>query len=132
MAENALVKKEQRTDLTTPEPVRAAVTFTPRCDILDTPDELVVYADLPGVEPKDVDVRFERGELVIHGICAPRQEGVDYLTCEYDVGDFYRAFTVGEEIDADKIAAEVKQGVLTVHLPKSETVRPKRIAVKGK
>ncbi len=131
MAENALVKKEQRTDLTTPELVRAAVTFTPRCDILDTPDELVVYADLPGVDPKDVDVRFERGELVIHGICAPRQEGVDYLTCEYDVGDFYRAFTVGEEIDADKITAEVKQGVLTVHLPKSETVRPKRIAVKG-
>ena len=107
MAENALVKKEERrTDLATPERTRGAVTYTPRCDIFETEDELVLCADLPGVEPGDADVRFENGELIIYARCAPRQEHGNYLACEYGVGDYYRAFTIGEAIDTDKIVAE--------------------------
>ncbi len=132
MAKNALVKKEdKRTELATPERTRGAVTYTPRCDIFETEDELLLCADLPGVEPGDVDVRYENGKLTIYGKCAPRQEGVNYLGYEYGVGDYYRAFTIGEAIDSDKIAAELKHGVLTVHLPKTEAVKPKRIAVKA-
>jgi HSP20 family molecular chaperone IbpA len=131
MAQNALVRKEKQSELAAPEQVHSAVSYTPRADIIENQDEMILYADLPGVEPGDVDVRFENGELVIHGKCAPRQEGADYLLSEYGIGDFYRAFTIGEAIDNNKISAELKQGVLTVHLPKSEKVKPKRIAVKS-
>jgi HSP20 family protein len=132
MTTKALTKKEeQRTELAIPERTSSATTYTPRCDIFETDDELVLCADLPGVEPGDVDVRYENGELAIYGRCAPRQVGVSYLGFEYGIGDFYRAFTIGEAIDSDKIAAELKQGVLTVHLPKSEAVKPKKIKVKA-
>jgi HSP20 family protein len=133
MATNALTKREEkRTDLATTEPTYGGTTYTPRCDIYETDDELVLCADLPGVEPGDADVRFENGQLEIYARCAPRQAGASYLAYEYGVGDFYRAFSIGEVIDADRIAAELKNGVLTVHLPKNEAVKPKRIAVKAK
>ncbi len=132
MTTKALTKKEdKRTDLATPERTYDGATYTPRCDIFETDDELVLCADLPGVEPGDADVRFENGQLEIYARCAPRQAGVSYLAWEYGVGDYYRAFSIGEAIDSDKIAAELKNGVLTVHLPKNEAAKPRRIAVKA-
>src|SRR5262249_44943420 len=109
----------------------AGVTYTPRVDIYETDNELVLTADLPGVKPEDADVRFQNSELVIQGHCAPRQPDADYLLCEYGVGDFYRAFTIGEQLDSEKITAELRHGVLTVHLPKAEAAKPKKISVKG-
>ncbi len=114
-----------------PEQIRSAAVFTPRVDILENRDELVVFADLPGVRPSDLDVRFENGELTIHGRCTPRQAEQEYLSVEYGVGDFHRVFNIGEAIDVDRISAELKNGVLTLRLPKSEKVKPKRIQVKG-
>lgn len=132
MANQSLVKKqEKRTEITTPERTRNGVTYTPRCDILETDDELVVYADLPGVRTDDVNVRLENGQLEIYATCAPHQHAQDYLSYEYGVGNYYRTFTLNESVKADKIAAELKQGVLTLHLPKSDAVKPKRIMVKG-
>lgn len=133
MTTKAITKKEEKsTELAAPERTYNGVTFTPRCDIFETDDELVLYADLPGVEPGDADVRFENGQLEIYARCAPRQEGVNYLGYEYGIGDYYRAFTIGEATNSDKISAGLKNGVLTVRLPKSEAVKPKRIAVKAK
>ena len=132
MATNTLVKRqEQGKELATPERTRGAVTYAPRCDIFETEDELILSADLPGVEPGDPDVRFDNGELMIYARCAPRQADTNYLAREYGVGDYYRAFTVGEAIDADKIAAEMKRGVLTVLLPKTDAVKPRRIRVRA-
>jgi HSP20 family protein len=132
MAKNALVKRDdKRTEITTPERTRSTMTYTPRCDIFEKDDEMILCADLPGVDPGNVDVRFENGELMIYGRCAARPQGVKYLNYEYGIGDYYRVFTIGEMIDADNIAAELKHGVLTVHLPKSEAVKPKKIAVKA-
>jgi HSP20 family protein len=124
------IKKEQRTELAKPE-VTLGLCFTPRVDIVETEEESLLLADLPGVKPKDVDVRFDNGELIIDGRCAPRHQGANYLLSEYGVGDFYRAFTISEQIDWQKISAELKNGVLTVHLPKAETVKPRKITVKG-
>ena len=118
-------------DGSSPEHMRNGMTFTPRVDILETRDELMLFADLPGVKPEDLDVRFEKDELTIYGKVASRQENAQYLSYEYGVGDFYRAFSISEHIDWQKIAAEFKNGVLTVHLPKAETVKPKKINVKG-
>src|SRR5262245_38155316 len=118
-----------RTESGTPEATRG-LTFTPRVDIYETDQELVLLADLPGVRPEDVDLRYERGELILHGKVRP-PAGRTYLTSEYEVGDFYRAFSIHESIDHGRISAEVKKGVLTVHLPKAEPARPRQINVKA-
>lgn len=104
-------------------------TYVPRFDIWEADNELVLYGDLPGVTPESLDIRFENGELVVHGKVSPRHDG-QFLYGEYGVGDFYRSFTVGEMIDSDKISAELQHGVLTLRLPKSEKVKPRRIEVK--
>jgi HSP20 family protein len=120
-----------RGDVTAPEQTRGGPYFTPRVDIFETDKELTLYADVPGVRPDDVDLRYERGELILHGRVQPRHQARGYLLNEYEVGDFYRAFTIHESIDAGKISAECKNGVLTVHLPKAEAVRPRQISVKA-
>jgi HSP20 family molecular chaperone IbpA len=82
------------------------------------------------VNAGDLDIRFEDKQLSIHGRVAPRHNGGQFLYAEYGVGDFFRTFAIGESIDASKISAELKNGVLTVHLPKTEAVKPKRIEVR--
>jgi HSP20 family protein len=130
MANNSLQQKETRTDVYQPEAIQS-VYYTPRVDIQENDQELVLYADVPGVKPEDADIRFQNGELILHARCTPRIQGVNYLLEEYGVGDFYRAFSISDTVDANKIAAEIKNGVLTVHLPKAEALKPKKIKVKG-
>lgn len=120
----------QTNNNTRPETTQNAL-YTPRVDILEKENELVLFADLPGVKPDDADVRFENGELVLHGKVSPRPFNEGAVAVEYGVGDFYRAFTISEDIDAQRISAELKNGVLTVHLPKVEAVRPRKIKVTG-
>ena len=114
-----------------PEATRGGAHFTPRVDIVETDKELTLTAELPGVRPQDVDLHYEKGELLLRGRVAPRREGKAMLLREYEEGDFYRAFTIHESIDATKIEAECKNGVLTVHLPKVAAVQPRQIAVHG-
>lgn len=123
--------KEQRNDTAQAENLRRVPVYTPRVDIWESEEELVLYADLPGVKAEDVDIRFENNELEIRAKCPERQERGEFLLHEYGVGDFYRAFRITEEVDPDKISAELKHGVLTVRIPKSDAVKPKRISVKG-
>jgi HSP20 family protein len=129
--ENTAVAKQEMRDNVAPERTRGGITFTPRVDIVESGDELLLMADLPGVRSDDLDIRFENGELVLVGKCAPRHENVNLMLNEYGVGDFYRAFAISETIDSTRIAAELKNGVLIVHLPKTERAKPKRIAVKA-
>jgi HSP20 family protein len=125
------VPQKERAEQTQPERLRGGVFFTPRVDIVETDAELTLFADLPGVRPEDVDLRYEQGELALHGRVQPRQPERGSLFSEYDVGDFYRAFEIHESIDASKIGAEFKNGVLTIHLPKAEQARPRQISVRG-
>jgi HSP20 family protein len=107
-----------------------SVTVTPRVDVLETENEFLVLADMPGVRPEDVDVRFEKGELTVHGR-RPAPTGKELTYREFETTNYHRAFAVAETVAADKISAELKGGVLTVHLPKTEAVKPRRIAVRG-
>jgi HSP20 family protein len=107
------------------------VTFTPRVDIMETADQMQLVLDLPGVKQEDLDIHFEKGELTVHGKCAPKSFSGRNLVTEYEVGDFYRAFLVGQEVAADRISADLKHGVLTVHLPKAEAAKARKISVKG-
>lgn len=113
------------------ERTRGGVTYSPRVDIAETENELLLYADLPGVAAEHLDVQFENRELTIQGKVAPRHENGQLAYSEYGVGDFHRTFTIGEQIDTTKISAELKNGVLTLHLPKVEEVKPRRIEVQA-
>lgn len=131
MAENQLVhQQKERTPPAATESTWDGALFTPRVDICETDAELTLFADMPGVRPDGVDLRYENGELLLHAKVEPRQHGGQPLLQEYEEGDFYRAFAIHESIDASRIEAECKNGVLVVHLPKVEAARPRQIAVK--
>ena len=125
-----LVEKPQE-ELTTIEPTRSAPMFAPRFDIVETEHELTLYGDLPGVQQDQLDVRYENEQLLVHGKVLPRSEEITFVRQEFEVGDFHRTFSIGESVDAARISAEVRNGVLIIHLPKSEAVKPKRIPVKA-
>ena len=107
------------------------VTVTPRVDVLETENEFLLLADLPGVKSEDVDIRFEKGELALHGRRSSPHTGKQPAHREYETTNYHRAFTVAETVAADKITADLKNGILTVRLPKVESVKPKRISVRG-
>src|SRR5438270_107722 len=119
---NTLTQKDVAQD--SPERLREGITFTPRVDILETDKELLLVADVPGVRSEDVELHFENGQLVLTGHVKPHNNNHQFLVREYEEGDFYRAFAIHESIDATKIEASCKQGVLIVHLPKVEAVKP--------
>jgi HSP20 family molecular chaperone IbpA len=131
MSDTTTMTPKGRTEQTTPEWTRGGVHFSPRVDIFETDRELILYADLPGVPCGDVDLRYEQGELLLHGRVKPRPTSETFLLHEYEVGDFYRVFCIHESIDGSRIEAEFKNGVLTVHLPKVEAARPRQINVRG-
>ena len=124
------VVKANELDERRPELTDGTRHFTPRVDILETDKELLLFAEMPGVRSEDVDLRYENGELVLHGKVQPSGNNRSMLLHEYDEGDYYRVFRIDETIDPTKIVAECKNGVLTVHLPKTEAVRPRQITVK--
>jgi HSP20 family protein len=126
----AIAKRENGRQPAQAEMTRDNPVYIPRFDIWENDDELVLCGDMPGVTQETLDINFENGELTIHGKVTLRNEQASYLFQEYGIGDSYRTFTIGEAIDSDKIEAALKNGVLTVHLPKSEKVKPRRIAVK--
>ena len=109
-----------------------SVGWTPACDIYEDGEEIVVRAELAGVEPKDVDVRFENGVLTLKGERKLEKEDQreNYHRIELSYGTFTRAFSLPASIDAEKIRADSKHGVLLVHLPKKPEAKPKSIQVK--
>jgi HSP20 family protein len=114
------------------ESTRPGAYFLPNVDIYETPEELVLLADMPGVGSEGVDVQLEGDELTIEGRVKPEDyAGLKPLYVEYGVGGFYRRFTLGEAIDRDGIRAQLRNGVLTLRLPKAERARARRIAVQA-
>jgi len=129
--EETQITKPATEETTSAERTRGGVYYRPNCDIVETAEELLVRADMPGAKGEEINVNFEDGMLSIHAPVKPRQdEEVEYLLHEYGVGDYYRTFQVSEAIDAGKIEAQYAEGVLTLHLPKAESAKPRKIAVK--
>ena len=126
-----IIDKPAATDVATTEHTRTGPMYRPDVDIIERPDELTVLADLPGVTADEIDINFENGVLTIHGKVEPRLSDGTYLRQEYGVGDVHRTFNVSKAIDGSAISAEYADGVLTLHLPKVEAVRPHKIAVKA-
>jgi len=130
MSDNTNIQKREVTG--EPERIRSGPTYVPAVDIVEQGDELLLIADVPGATADGIDIDFERGRLTVTARVETRQEpGTDYFLREYGVGDFVRTFQISEAIDAAKIEAEINAGVLTVHLPKAETAKSRKIAIRS-
>lgn len=130
MATDVTAVKEPGETGSDTERTRSGIYYRPRVDIVEGAEELLLYADMPGLSNDQIEIHFERGTLEIYGRVLPRQaDGTKFCRREYGVGDFYRSFQVSEEIDSERISAEYKLGVLTLRLPKSSAARPRKIAV---
>jgi HSP20 family protein len=108
-----------------------ARVFLPSADIYETTDALNVILELPGVEKSSVDVRVEDGVLKVEGrLDFSKYQGLQPLYTEYNVGHYSRSFRLANTIDPNQIAAELKDGVLSVVLPKVEEAKPRTIQVR--
>ncbi len=105
--------------------------WAPPVDIYETEQELVVKADLPDVDPKDLDIRVENNLLTIRGErkFEKKVNEENYLRVERSYGSFARSFTLANTVHADAIKAEYENGVLTLSIPKREEAKPKQIKV---
>ena len=113
---------------------RAPRPWSPAVDIYETENELVLKADVPDVDPKDIDVRVENQTLTISGERKFEQENASkgFHRIERSYGSFVRSFAVPNAFDTDKIDAGFKNGVLSVTLPKKETAKPRQVKVEVK
>jgi HSP20 family protein len=109
----------------------ALTTWAPAVDIYETPNELVVKADLPDVNEKDIDVRVENNLLTIRGERKFEKSVSEenFLRVERTYGSFSRSFSLPTTVNAETIGAEYKNGVLTVTLPKREESKPRQVKV---
>jgi HSP20 family molecular chaperone IbpA len=104
-------------------------SIVPAVDIYERDTELVVLADMPGLEKENITVSTEKGVLTIRGSRGDVMER-DYNWQEFDRTSYFRQFRLGDKIDQTRIVAEYKQGVLTVKLPISDEVKPRQVDVK--
>jgi HSP20 family protein len=106
--------------------------FVPPADIYETRDNIVVVAEMPGVAPDELEITLERRVLPIRGRNAGNEHtGYQRGYNEYANGDYERVFTLSDNIDRDRIEATLKDGVLHLVLPKSETAKPRKIELKA-
>ena len=110
----------------------ATANWVPLVDISETEKEFTLLADIPGVDPKNIEISMEKGVLTIKGERKSENvvENENYRRAERQSGQFYRRFTLPDSADADKIEAKSEHGVLTVTIPKQEVAVSRRIEVK--
>lgn len=104
--------------------------MAPECDIYESDEEILLVADLPGVSPSALAINIDNGELALEARRSLASTGT-LLGGELRDCDFRRRFAVPPGIDAGKIAAELKNGVLRLHLPKSDALKPRQINVRA-
>ena len=126
----AMVPKDKQKVVSKAEQTKDGLVFTPEVDILETDREITLLSDMPGVRSQDLKVDLCNGLLTLSCDIAP-WEGPDEqdILIEYEVGRFYRQFTISEDIDQDNIDAQLTDGVLRLTLPKVESAIPRKIPV---
>lgn len=109
----------------------ATADWVPAVDIKETEDAFEITVDIPGVDPKDIDVHMEKGMLTIKGEreSEKKEEKEGYKRVERKWGSFYRRFSLPDSADAEKISAKCNNGVLDITIPKQEKVQPRKISV---
>jgi len=129
MAEKTVATPEAQKAVTTESTRNQERYVAPPVDIYETRDGLVVLADLPGVSKDALDVRVDNNVLTIRGR-ADHAGPKDGTYREYELVNFFRQFELSDKVDQQRITADLKQGVLTLMLPKAEEAKPRQIAVR--
>jgi HSP20 family molecular chaperone IbpA len=126
------IEKEEITATEETERTRDVRCFIPRADIYEMDDQIVIVADVPGVDEGSLEVTLEKNILTINAyVDALVPEGHALSFAEFEVGDYQRSFRLSNEIDREKIEATVKDGVLRLFLPKAGEARARKISVKA-
>jgi HSP20 family molecular chaperone IbpA len=112
-----------------PDKNREVPTVAPLVDIYENEDEILLHADMPGVENKDITVNIDNGKLSLTGIRKIESNGAVQWE-EFGNVEYQRNFSVPQTINVEKINAVLKDGVLRLHLPKSEAAKPRQIEIK--
>ncbi len=124
--------KEKQEVAAAAEQTRPGLVFTPQVDILETDKELVLLADMPGVRPEDINIDLRDDTLTLTGDVKPFENSDETaIMVEYEVGKYYRQFSLSEIVDQEKIEAKTQDGVLRLTLPKVEKATPRKIAVQA-
>lgn len=123
--------KEKQEVASNAEQTRPGPVFTPDVDIFETDHEITLLADMPGVEPDDLNIDLRDNTLTLIGETGESEaRDEEDLVVEYEAGKYYRKFTLSEVIDQNKIDASLNDGVLRLILPKVEKAAPRKIEVK--
>ena len=113
------------------EPTKSGLTFVPAVDIYETPEALTMMADMPGVNSEGLVIDLKDDQITITGQTQdPTGPQERFLLKEYETGHFYRQFALSEVIDQGQISAQLKNGVLTLVMPKVAKAKPRRIEIK--
>ncbi len=111
------------------EKTREMYEATPAVDIYENEDEILLHADMPGVVKEDISLDIDNGTLSISGVRRLETEGAASYE-EFSDAEYVRSFSVPQTIDVEKVEADLKNGVLRLHLPKSEAAKPRQIEIK--
>jgi HSP20 family molecular chaperone IbpA len=107
-----------------------ARSFVPTADIYEAENALTVVLEMPGVNKGNIDIHVEAGVLTIEGrLDFSKYEGMQPVYTEYNIGHYRRSFSLSNKIDQSQIGAEMKDGVLTITLPKAEQAKPRKITI---
>ncbi len=111
--------------------VETANAYSPDVDIIDAEDAMTFVVDLPGVEKGDVKIEVDENNILTIRAKNSFREPEGAAVRQYAVGDYFRAFSISEEFDKDKISGKLENGVLAITIPRREEAKPRRIEIKA-
>ena len=131
MAETKDLKVKEKQELqTSAEQTKPGLVFTPDVDIFESETEITLLADMPGVTSDSIKIDLNEGVLTLTGDVKPWENADETdVMVEFEIGKYYRQFTLSELIDQGKIEAKLENGVLRLTLPKAEKAKPRQITV---
>ena len=129
MTAQEMVKRQETAPAQREETRTVGRVLTPAVDIFESNETLTLLADMPGVDKDGLDINLEKGVLTINGEVKLESRGKVVLR-EFSPSNYYRQFKLSEHIDAEKTSAELKNGILTLQIPKAESAKPKKIEIR--
>ena len=129
MGADEIRKKDKQVATERGPSTRGLPNFIPHIDVYEDKKAITVMADMPGIDKNGVQIDLKEDQLTIHGKVVQSEAKETFLHKEYEIGNYFRQFTLSDIIDREKITAKMADGVLTLTLPKAAKAEPKKITV---